>query len=471
MKKLSFILLVVAFAISSCKKEKKASITAKILNSDLEYVMLKSTENEDAIADTSFVDSSNTIKFVLQIEEPGFYLLRMRNQLIMELFISPGDELSFTLDMDKPFDQIEFVGKGEKVNNYLFKHLMSDEYLLPGRDVLFRMEEKEFISTVEKAYDTKLKNLDTFYNDHKKEVDKKFYDVYSTNLLYELAMNMISYKQRYPYYSEQPDYVFSADFDNYLKRLDLTNAENLRCNTYRLFLIRYVDLLADPIFTNDTLAQQSESGYSKIRYEIAKKAYGNADVLNYVLYQVMLEQVKYYGIKDISDLMSMFKNDCKNTEFVKNVETEVSKWDLILPGKIAPDFNYPDLQGKVVSLSQQKGKIVYIDVWATWCGPCRRESPYFHELAKFYQGKDIVFMQVSVDDEKSDYLDYMKEIPENTIQLYAGGWRSSITKDYLINSIPRFLIIGRDGKIVDNNAKRPSDNDIKNYLDALLTVN
>jgi len=471
MNRVLIILFVVFIALSSCNKKRTATITVKLLNADIEFAMLKTTEDEDAVADTAFIDSSSTIKFELQLEKPGFYLLRMRNQLIMELYLSPGDELSFELDMNKPFDEIVFTGEGEKVNNYLFKRLITDEYLLPSRDVLYRLEEKEFMVAVDKAYQIKLKNLDSFYQDNKKHTDKKFYDVYSTNLLYEWALNMISYKQRYPYISGNENYQFSKEFEDFTNKLELENSGNLISNTFRLFILRYIDLLADPVYSADTVAQKSESGYCSVRYNLVKETYKNTEIRDYLLTQILLEQVKYYGVKEISELMDLYKKDCSNTDLVAKVEAELSKWDEILPGKNAPDFSYADLDGKLISLSDFKGKVVYVDVWATWCGPCKREAPYFYNLAKEYVGKNIVFIQISVDDEKQDYLDYMLEVPENTIQLYSGGWRSKITKDYLISSIPRFILVGADGKIIDNNAKRPSDNDIKNYLDALLTAN
>lgn len=472
MNKLMLFAIAVAIVFYACqKKEKSALLEGKILNSDIKYVLLKSTEDEDAIADTALLENDGSFHFNLKLIEPQFYLLRISNQLILEVFISPGDKLKLEPDMNKPFDQITFSGKGEKVNNYMFRHLMSDEYLLPDRQTLFQMNEGDFVSILEKAFEQKNKNLDSFYNENKKEVGEKFFKIYRTNLLYEYALTMLSYKQRYPYFTNQPDYKFSSDFDDYLKKIDLNNPENLISSSFRSFLLRYIDVKVDPIFEKDTNAQQSESGYCSMRYEMVKKTYKNQQILDYVIYQILTEQVKYYGIKEIEALFSHFKKDCKTERYKKSIESEIAKWDAIKPGKTAPGFSYPDMDGNLVSLSQFSGKVIYLDVWATWCGPCKRESPYFKQLALDYKGKNIVFIQVSVDDTEAELKDYLKEIPENTYQLYAGGWKSSITIDYLINSIPRFLLIGKDGKIIDNNAPRPSDKKIRELLDGLLDIN
>ena len=65
--------------------------------------------------------------------------------------------------------------------------------------------------------------------------------------------------------------------------------------------------------------------------------------------------------------------------------------------RAAPDFHYIDTSGKVVTLSSLKGKYVYIDVWATWCGPCKQELPYFKEVADAYKGRNMYFVGLSID--------------------------------------------------------------------------
>jgi thiol-disulfide isomerase/thioredoxin len=139
------------------------------------------------------------------------------------------------------------------------------------------------------------------------------------------------------------------------------------------------------------------------------------------------------------------------------------------PGDAAIDFTYPDKDGNDVSLSDFVGSVVYVDVWATWCGPCRAEMPFLHELEAEYSDKNVTFIGVTVDVEKNRqlWLDMMEEKDMKGVQIFADGW-SQITKDYAINSIPRFMLFDSEGNVSDLDAVRPSSEDIRPALDALL---
>lgn len=128
-------------------------------------------------------------------------------------------------------------------------------------------------------------------------------------------------------------------------------------------------------------------------------------------------------------------------------------------GKVPPHFVLTDENGKDVEMKDFAGKVVYMDFWASWCGPCRYEmkngSPKLH--AQFKDNKDVVFLYVSIDD-RSDL--WKKAIAEDKIEgvhlLSAGGFKSPVGRAFNINGVPHYIIIGKDGKIFDNNAPRPS---------------
>ena len=142
-----------------------------------------------------------------------------------------------------------------------------------------------------------------------------------------------------------------------------------------------------------------------------------------------------------------------------------------MTGNASPVFNYENFKGGTTKLEDFKGKYVYIDVWATWCGPCRQEIPFLQKVEEKYHGKNIVFTSISVDEDK-DHEKWKKMVGDKAlggVQLFADkNWKSDFIAAYGINSIPRFILIGPDGKVVDADAKRPSDPALQAQLDTLL---
>jgi len=147
-------------------------------------------------------------------------------------------------------------------------------------------------------------------------------------------------------------------------------------------------------------------------------------------------------------------------------------------GMESPKFeNYENFAGGTTSLSDLKGKYVYIDVWATWCGPCKREIPSLKKVEAKYHDKNIEFVSISVDDARrsgSDEKAYeawrtmVAEKELGGVQLFSdNAWKSDFIQAYKINGIPRFILIDPDGNIVTPDAPRPSSKSLINLFDAL----
>jgi len=137
----------------------------------------------------------------------------------------------------------------------------------------------------------------------------------------------------------------------------------------------------------------------------------------------------------------------------------------------APSFDYVNYAGGKTKLEDLRGKYVYIDVWATWCGPCRGEIPHLKKVEEKYHGKNIAFVSISVDVQKDfeKWKTFVKDKELGGIQLFADkDWNSDFTKAFGINSIPRFILIDPTGKVVDADAARPSDPKLVEKLDELL---
>lgn len=121
-----------------------------------------------------------------------------------------------------------------------------------------------------------------------------------------------------------------------------------------------------------------------------------------------------------------------------------------------------DLKGNQFNFAKYKGKVVYVDFWASWCGPCRQEFPYskkIHASLTEKQKKNIVFLYISIDEDPENWKNAIEKLQlDNGEHGYSeGGWASEVVRKYQINGIPRYMIIDKNGTIVQADAVRPSN--------------
>ncbi|GAL82740.1 thioredoxin-like [Algibacter lectus] len=142
---------------------------------------------------------------------------------------------------------------------------------------------------------------------------------------------------------------------------------------------------------------------------------------------------------------------------------------LAMNGQASPKFvDYENHAGGNTSLDDLKGKYVYIDMWATWCAPCKREIPFLKEVEKAYHDKNIEFVSISVD-RKKDYEAWKTMVDDKElggIQLYSNR-DINFSKAYKVSAIPRFILIGPEGDVVASEAPRPSDDKLKELFKSL----
>lgn len=116
-------------------------------------------------------------------------------------------------------------------------------------------------------------------------------------------------------------------------------------------------------------------------------------------------------------------------------------------GNPAPEFTFLNEKGKTVSINKLKGKIIVLDFWASWCGPCRREIPNIKKYYAEYKTKGVQFLSVSIDAKKDDWTKALKEEQ----MLWMQGWTpdsgKSVLKTYQFNGIPFIILIDKEGKI------------------------
>ena len=157
---------------------------------------------------------------------------------------------------------------------------------------------------------------------------------------------------------------------------------------------------------------------------------------------------------------------------ISNKERELKNAELNkMNGVVSPGFNYQNFKGSKTKLESFKGKYVYIDIWATWCGPCMREIPFLQTLEEKYHDKNIAFVSISID-KQTDFKKWESVVKEKNlggVQLFADNdWNSDFAKSFNVTSIPRFILIDPNGKVVKAVAERPSNPELIKVLDDLL---
>ncbi|MDU8887129.1 TlpA disulfide reductase family protein [Yeosuana sp. MJ-SS3] len=253
---------------------------------------------------------------------------------------------------------------------------------------------------------------------------------------------------------------FTTDYEDFDSALifegDGSDINNLSIKSY---------LLGDDYFTMDLFYDLDNNALEKAiadyksGFENLKVQYKNVDSLH---------------------LASADKRMNSQIESVENYfNYKIGLKEAFPQGMPSPSFeNYENHKGGTTSLSDLKGKYVYIDVWATWCGPCKREIPSLKKVEEDYKDKNIAFVSISVDAPKrhSGSADkaheaWKKMVAEKElggVQLIADkDYDSDFMKAYQVNSIPRFLLIDPEGNIVSGDAPRPSSDRLIELFDSL----
>ena len=212
----------------------------------------------------------------------------------------------------------------------------------------------------------------------------------------------------------------------------------------------------------------SVSAYFKATTEATEKKYGNTLLTDYCSLDNIYNNINFGGgIDDAEPMIEQFKASAKNQYMLTKLAEYVKPWANLKSGSDAPDFIAKKRDDVDVTLSSLKGKKVYIDVWATWCGPCIQEIPALKELESELHDEPIEFVSISIDQmrDKEKWLQFITEKELSGLQLFADGdWTSDLTTAYNIKGIPRFLLIDEAGKIISANAPRPSDPSIREVL-------
>ncbi|WP_298513052.1 TlpA disulfide reductase family protein [uncultured Kordia sp.] len=445
MKKL--LLLIAGFAIFSCKTDPKieyAIFSGKIENHKKGDTITISggdfTHKIPLTDDGAFLDT-------LTVDQ-GYYMVYYgRNRA--SLFLSPGDSLHVTTNGLKFNDEIKYIGKGTASNSYLAQK-MSEGGNLNFQEV-YAKEEADFLKKIEEMKTEALNRVTG-----NKDLSKEFVDLEKESINYEYLANLARYPSYHPYFAKKEDYKASDDFLKPLDKVDYDNEEDYRnFDSYQQIVSQHY--MED--YYTDSLKAKALEQIKGLKSQNIKDA---------------LAGELAYGIspsnKENEALFGAIKEMAKDEKLLERITKKYNKIQNLVTGKDSPTFNYENHAGGTTSLADLQGKYVYIDVWATWCGPCIGEIPSLKKVEKDYHDKNIAFVSISID-QKGAYKTW-KEMIKNKelggIQLMAdNAWKSKFVTDYAIEGIPRFILIDPNGKIVNADAPRPSNPELIALFDEL----
>lgn len=204
-------------------------------------------------------------------------------------------------------------------------------------------------------------------------------------------------------------------------------------------------------------------------YDCLQKAFTNQEIIN-MFADDMIQQTLKDAPEDMDELLAAYKACSTNPEGHAKADQLYAHYSKMKKGAQAADFDFYDQSGKRYTLKDLRGRAVYIDCWATWCGPCCAEIPFMEKLYEhFKKNKKIELISISLDDNKKKW--------EKKIAADKPGWRQFIVNDnfksmlcanYDIEGIPRFMMFDKKGNIISLDAPRPSNPNIIEWIESNL---
>jgi thiol-disulfide isomerase/thioredoxin len=179
-------------------------------------------------------------------------------------------------------------------------------------------------------------------------------------------------------------------------------------------------------------------------------------VANIVYMKAMFYDQVLHDQAKAAELVKQLKTDFQGTKFVAELEKREAAQlaaakiqAALVVGAKFPDLNETDVAGKPLSIASDKGKVVLIDFWATWCGPCRAELPNVIATYNKYHDKGFEIIGISLDQDQAKLTNFTKSMNMTWPQIFDGqGWGNKLAVKYGIESIPATFLLDGEGKII-----------------------
>ena len=459
MKK-SILMVMAVISLFSCNAQENKS----------DYVILSGTiqnSNEDIVKIQNYkrdfnkqieIDESGNYSDTLYIDRPGFYSYQI-GKSYASLFLKKGDNIHLANDADDFFKSRKVTGKGAKLNNYYIQRSNLKGELVGDAKEFFVVPIEDFIAKIEKNKGLMMAHLE------KANLESEDYEIQKKMIEHDYLLTRYNY-DKFNHYHTNAHPKLPEGYYNPIININLDDDDSFHYDrSYRLLVIENWRLTSKEAEKNDP--NYTKAGFVKEKIKDIKSVSIREQIASMLFREVSAKNKDYQKVYD--DILPLFETKYNIDRLNKRLASAKSTQ----PEMKSMDFNYENFAGGKTSLKDLKGKILYVEIWATWCGPCIKEMPALTQLIKDYKGKNIEFVSISVDSEKA-YDKWRAMVPEKNVggvQLLADkSLKSDFMKFFNVGLIPRSILIDADGKIITAKAPRPSAPNTREVLDTLLNT-
>ncbi len=471
MKHLTTILLITAL-LASCKPEAKVTclISGTVKNAtDKEIKLTVGTR-----IDTLKLNADGTFSKEISVTKPADAVLQ-GTKLYASLYLMPGKDLAISVDASDFNKDLAFTGTLAAENEYIVKKSDGEQATYERLNVAFRApytpaDYKGIRDSI------RLADIDFLdkYTSPKGKLDPAFVERQKTVIQYGYYGDLNNYPVMAGYYNTDKP-VIPADWYSFLNGVNLDDPSLLDIAEAKYFISSYVTSQAIKISGVPQEKSYNNPEVRKATFQYLKENFKNPEFFNLFAFESLKGTIDSQGPAGLEEQITEYMAKSTDEANKKSLKDMVDGWATMAAGQPAPIFNLPDIDGKMVSLTDFAGKYVFIDYWATWCGPCKAEIPAYKQLIEDYKAKNIVFISISVDKDKAawekmvkegvaDMTDKTKIIQMTWLQLHDAV---KYNKIWLVKFIPTFVLIDPQGKIVNSRAQRPSNPELRTVIDAL----
>ena len=411
---------------------------------------------------SSALGEDGSFRMTFTPEREGYFVLGSSSSVFQNrytFYLKPGDPLNVQVTPES----YQLIGKENTAENKEMARWHDFVYPLEDKAVYFMGKHSTYVDFFP-LLEEKLDKLGSYKvkKTKNKAFDTSFADYRKYDMLFNAVQFIYTVRSAHPQKEDFIDYYRQIDIPALARTTSILNYPDGARLLVNAFMLRSM-VSGIPATGNKRLspveAMLKEDvamiGNDTIKGEIALMFSGMSKT------KVGLEQYKQeYGGFLVTDSQK------KRWQRIEDNFKENA-------GKKAPiNFTFPDAGGNNVSLSDFRGKLVYIDIWATWCGPCKKEMPAMKALeAEYKDNQNIVFMGVSIDASKNiqKWKDFLVSEQLPGVQLFAGDMAGpTLSKPYNIKGIPRFMLVDKDGSLIYVDAPRPSSSEIRAVLNDAL---